>query len=218
MEYLLEYYQYLVVATALSLLIIGFYTLVSVNKIKKYFSNKRFRISSNFEINPVDLSENFTISVFNNNVNDARVVAIGFNYKNRNIDYFTTYLQQNNFGGDSKIIIASRDSIRLIVKCDLIKKIIRDLNNGRRRTKNIDAYVIDSLGITTTTKTGSIRKNLVRMFKQDIKKEKQTKRFAQKTIKEEKRKGNKEARLIRKSKRREKLSNMYLKLKSKFRK
>ncbi len=218
MQYLLEYYQYLVVATALALLITGYYTLVSVNQIKKYFSNKRFKISSNYEVNPVTLSEDFIIRVFNNNINDTRVVAIGVNYKNRNIDYFNTYLKQNNLGEDSKIVIPSRDSMKLIINCNELKKIIRDLNNGKADTTNIKIYVIDSLGITTTMFSESIRKNIVRLISKDITKEAKQKLKEQQRINEEKMKERLRVAAIKSAERKEKLNNLYMRIKSKIKK
>ena len=138
LEDLLEYYEYIVLLIISITLIITLLNVKSLGRISKYFSNKQFQITSIYEIDPISLKENFTIGVFNNNVNDSRIVSLGIFYKNRNIDYFNSYLKQENLGETSKVVVPSRDSIRLKINCDDIKKIIRDLNKGKKSTEKIN--------------------------------------------------------------------------------
>lgn len=216
LEDLLEYYEYLVLIIIVVTLIVAYFNFHSLKRISKYFSSQRFQVTSFYEINPVTMKENFTIGVFNNNINDSRVVALGLMYKNRNIDYFNTYLKQENLGSNSKIVIPSRDSVRLHIDCTEIKTIIRDFNQGKNQTKRIEVYVIDSLGITTSIKSTSIRKNIKKMIKSDIVKEKAQKKTEQKKLSHENHTKRKEERIIKRTVRKEKISNMRLKVMAKF--
>jgi preprotein translocase subunit Sec63 len=123
---------------------------------------------------------------------------------------------QENLGGNSKIVIPSRDSIRLRINCNEIKTIIRDFNMGKKRMKRVDVYVIDSLGITTITKSRSIKKNLRKMIKKDLQIEKAHKKTEQEKLSLEKRAKRKENRYISRTVRKEKLNNLWLRIKAKL--
>lgn len=217
-EQLREYYEYVVLIILILVFVFNIYVITHLRRIRRFFSSQRFRITSVYEIEPYSLTENFSITIFNNNINDSRLVALGFVYKNKNIDYYKSYLNQNELGFDAQVVIPSRDSISLKVSCDEIKKIIRDLNGGKKRTKKLVVFAIDSLGITTFNKAGAIRKNLVRLIKLEIKYEKKTKKLEQDKIKKEKKEKRQEARDIRRSLRKEKWDTLVLKLKSRFNK
>lgn len=216
LEDLLKYYEYLVLLIIVVIVIITYVNARSLRRISKYFSSQQFQITSIYEIDPVSMKENFSIGIFNNNINDSRIVALGIAYKNRNIDYFSTYLKQESLGTNSKIVIPSRDSIRLRIDCQELKTIIRDFNQGKKKMQLVEVYVIDSLGITTVTKSKSIRKNLKKMINKDIQVEKVDKREEQNRLSQEKKQKRKEERIIKRSVRREKMNNAWLRLKAKF--
>lgn len=213
---LLKYYEYLVLLIIVAVLFIGYLNARSLHKISKYFSSQQFQITSIFEIDPVSLTETFTIGVFNNNINDSRIVALGLAYKDKNIDYFSTYIKQENLGSDSKIVIPSRDSIRLRIDCKTIKTIIRDFNQGKHKTAKIEVYAIDSLGITTISNSSSIRRNINKMIQRDIKVEKIAKKNEQAKLTLEKKQKRQEDRMIRKTVRKEKTQNTWMKFRAKF--
>jgi hypothetical protein len=212
----MKYYEYLVLLIVVTIIIVTFLNARSLHRISKYFSSQQFQVTSIYEIDPVSLKEHFTVGIFNNNINDSRVVSLGLTYKNRNIDYFHTYLTQENLGTNSKIVIPSRDSIRLRIDCTEIKRIIRDFNQGKAKVDNVNVYVIDSLGITTISKSKSIRKNLKKMIAKDILQEQADKKEEQQKLAAEKKRQRQEERLIRKQKRKEGFANLRLKLKAKL--
>jgi len=218
LEDLLKYYEYLVLVIIVLVLFIGYLNAMSLRKISKYFSSQQFQITSIFEIDPVSLTETFTIGVFNNNINDSRIVALGLAYKDKNIDYFSTYIKQESLGSDSKIVIPSRDSIRLRIDCKTIKTIIRDFNQGTNKTAKVEVYAIDSLGITTISNSSSIRKNINKMIQKDIKLEKIAKKIEQSKLALEKKQKRQEDRLIRRTVRKEKTQITWMKVKAKFKK
>jgi hypothetical protein len=216
LEDIMKYYEYLVLIIIIGIIIVTFYNARTLRRISKYFSSQQFQITSMYEIDPVSLQEHFVVGVFNNNINDSRIVSLGIAYKNRNIDYFSTYLKQEDLGMNSKIVIPSRDSIKLQINCNEIKTIIRDFNQGSGKTDRVSIYVIDSLGITTTSKSKSIRTMLKKMIKQDIKKEKEEKKKKQAFLDKEKKEKREEERLIKRNIRKEKRNNVFLKLKAKI--
>lgn len=203
MEELLQYYEILVLVLVVLILLFIIITYFSVKKIARFFMSQRFKITCIYELEPNSKKERFSISIFNNNVNDSRVVALGLQFRNENIDYFQKYLTQEGLGNESKIVIPSRDSINLKIEKESIKNIIEDLNSDKVFMGRVDVYVIDSLGITTVAEAASIRKNVIKMLKKDrkIEKEKQAKKRA-----------------IKRKARREKLKQYWLKIKSKFKK
>lgn len=217
METLLEYYEYFMIVVVILLFILSIYTLGRLRYISKYFSNSRFRIANMYDVNPIDLTENFVVTVFNNNINDARVVSIGLVYKNMNIDYFSSYIDQNDLGADSKIMIPSRDSITLRIRTEELKKIIRNMNQGKSKVKTIKTFVIDSLGITTEIKASQIKKNTSKLIKKEIKTEKADRKAEIKNIKADKKQIKKTNRAVKSTKRREKWSDFSIRVKSKFR-
>lgn len=218
MDYLLENYEYLVLFIIAVLLILGFYNASILKRITNYFSSQRFRITSLYEIEAVDLSENFSITIFNNNINDSRVVALGFLYKNKNIDYYNFYLKINELGTEAKVIIPSRDSINLKVSCEEISGIIRDLNNGTAAMKQISVFAIDSLGITTYVKSSQVRKNIKKIIKSKFKVEHELKKIEQKNLRRDQKLQRIENRAIKHSVRKQKFNDFRMRIKIKFKK
>lgn len=131
-------------------------------RLTRYFSNKRYIITSDFEVNPEDHSERIFLSVYNNNVNDSRITGIGFLYLQQNIDYLNTYLKQLDSPINTRVVIPSRDGIKIEVGIEGLIKLLQKLNQGKDRISNIRCYVTDTLGTTVTVKANKLRKSLKR--------------------------------------------------------
>ena len=216
MEEIMEYYEYIVLAIMLGIFLIAFSNTVSLKNINKYFSSQQFRITSAFEIDSVSKQEQFDIRIFNTNINDARIVALGFQYKNKNIDYFQYYLAQFELGKEARIVIPSRDSIHIKVAINELKKIIRNMNHGTRKVKRLQVYTIDSLGITSKMNAKKVRTNIQKLINLDFEAEKKEKEAEQKRLREETIERKSEEKALKKARRKEKWQNFIVKIKSKL--
>lgn len=160
MENLKEYFEYFVILILVIILIIQLRVLIYNKYFSKHFSNKKFVVKSNYLIDPSDEQKKFTIEVYNNNINDTRIIGLGYIYRNQSIDYFKTYLRINNLEEESRVVIPSRDSIKLEMEVEELEKIVLNNNRGKKKIKNIYVFVTDSLGLSTIAKGKTISKKL----------------------------------------------------------
>ncbi len=183
----------------------------------KFFSNKKFRVNSKYELEPLTGQKSFTLNIFNNNVNDSRIIAFGYIYNNHNIDYYKTYLKNNNLTETTKIIIPSRDCVIGKIDALNLKTIISDMNKGRKRVKRIKSFVSDSQGLTYKSKASMVSKQLSCLLDQDYLKAQEEKKQIRLKLKAEKLELKRKISIDRKLKRKEKINKIKLKIKS-FRK
>lgn len=135
--------------------------ILSLNKyFAMYFSNKKFEIISSADINALDGTKEFAIQIFNKNINDIRVSGFGYVYKGQNIDFYQSYLKQKELPLDHKIVISSRDYLSAKIDMQLLKTIISDINKGSLKVDKIQVYVTDALGLTTTSTSKQVRKQV----------------------------------------------------------
>ena len=204
--------------------LIGF-TLVSIVLIiilryniymSNFFSNRKFRINSAYIFEPVDKSKTFSLTIFNNNVNDSRMISFGFLYKNHSINYYRAYLNDNKLGENHKIIIASRDCISVNIDALEFKRVISDMNRGSRRVSKLKAYVADSSGLTFKANAKAVKKQIALLIKIDYLKDQEEKRLIREELAKEKRAKRKKRQIERQIKNKESLEKFKLKLKKIF--
>lgn len=216
MTFIEEYFEYIVFFILLGIIVLEFIIISYNHFFSKHFSNKKFHIQSGYEIEPMTKTKRFSITIFNNNINDTRITGFGFMYKNQNIDYYKTYLKEKELPNDAKIIIPSRDCIGSDVDVNNLKVIIYDINRGKYRVRDLKVFVTDSLGLTTQARAKSIKKHLFLLLKADNTEER-------KRMKEAKAQSNKEhqdermkIRIDRRMKFKEKWDKFLLSVRSKF--
>lgn len=191
--------------------------ILSMNRyLTKYFSNKRFKIISSYEVNAKDGNKNFSISIYNNNINEIRLSGFGYIYKNQSIDFYNNYLQEHGLHNDQKIVILSRDYLSTKIDVNQLKSIIADINKGSLKIRRIKAFVTDSLGFTTVAKTIQVQDQLLIMIKNDREILLSTQKEQMRKLKEEKRLYRLKERIERKIKIQEKFSKVLLKIKALF--
>ncbi|MDT8337445.1 MAG: hypothetical protein RQ856_06440, partial [Candidatus Izemoplasmatales bacterium] len=139
----------------------------------KFFSNKKFRIDSSYVLEPTEETRSFSLTIFNNNVNDSRVIAFGFIYKNHSLNYYKAYLKTNKFSDNYKVVIPSRDCISITIDANELKTIISDINRDGRRISRLKAYVSDSSGLTIKTRAKAVSRQLSTIFRIEYLEEKQ---------------------------------------------
>jgi hypothetical protein len=135
----------------------------------KYFTNKKFQIRSTYEIDPKNQRNNFVIYVYNKNINDVSINSLGFLYRNQSIDYFKKIKEELIPKEDIKLVIPSRDAIKVLVPVDQFESIIYDNNRGKKTISKIMTYVTDTLGVQTKFLSKSVRSIVVRDFKIKLK-------------------------------------------------
>ncbi len=187
---ILEYFEYIVLAF-LFLLLVLISVLITYNRFfSKYFSNRKFRVKSLSQVNPETNEKKFTLSIYNNNINDIRVTGFGFLYQKQNIDYYQTYLVINKLSKDTKLMISSRDLITLPVEVEALKVILKDMNKGKFHLKRLRVFVTDSLGLSTITSSPFVRRQVQYLLKQDLAEKNKEIRSIHKKAKEELREAN----------------------------
>ncbi len=142
--------------------------ILSMNKyFAMYFSNKRFKIHSHYEVNAYDGRRDFTITIFNNNINEVRLSGFGFVYKDQNIDFYKNYLLDHSLPTDHKLVIHSRDYLTSRIDVNQLKSIISDINKGSLDVSSMKAFVTDSLGLSATAKAKQVKDEVRKMLKID---------------------------------------------------
>ncbi len=126
----------------------------------RYFSNKKFHITTTYQVDAGTQEKQFVISIFNNNINDVRIAGFGYVYQNQNIDFYKSYLIDEELPKDHKIVIPSRDFIFAKINVTTLKTIISDINRGDTSVRSLRVFVTDSLGLTSQSKAKSVRKQL----------------------------------------------------------
>ena len=83
MAFIINNFPYFALAALVIIFILIVVLLVQSYQIKGYFYSRKFRIKSTYEIDPSTLLDRFRIDVFNNNINDMRIMALGFVYQSQ---------------------------------------------------------------------------------------------------------------------------------------
>lgn len=193
MTFLIENFEVIVVLLFILTIFLSA-LILSFNKyFAMYFSNKKFQIISSSDVNALDGTKDFSIQIFNKNINDIRVSGFGYVYKGQNIDFYHSYLKHKELPYDHKIVISSRDYLSAKIDMQLLKTIISDINKGSLKVDSIKTYVTDALGLTTVAKTKQVKKQIHILLKNDQEELK-------KTILEQKRKVRQEERAFKKKK------------------
>jgi len=216
-EFIEEYLSIIVIAgftiTTILLLISIRYNIF----LSKFFSSKKFRVTGNYVFEPSDNTKKFSLAIFNNNVNDTRIIAFGFIYKNYSLDYLKSYRLKQNISVNEKTIIASRDCIGIDINALELKSVIKDMNRGKRRISKFRTFVSDSSGITYRQKAKLVSKQLALMIKDDYLAEKAEKKAIRLQMKAEVKAIRDKKRLERKIKCKARISKLKIKLRSIFR-
>lgn len=157
----------IVVIGAISVITLGLLIAVFVlqNIVSGYFSSKKFAVKSKHKVEPLTGDEKFELMVFNNNVNEARVLSFGFLYRSNSVDFFDTYLENEMLSKDTKVIITSRDFIKLEIEAAHLQEIIKKHNEGKVRVAPVYAYVTDIAGNIIKYPAREVRKIVYRQFK-----------------------------------------------------
>lgn len=207
----------------LALIVIGGFILLTVILViilrynvymSKFFSNKKFRINTAYTLEPLEDKRSFTLTIFNNNVNDSRVIAFGFIYKNHSINYHKSYLKANDLKMDQKVVILSRDCLAITIDAHELKTIVSDINRAKRRVKALKAYVSDSTGLTIKTKARPVTKQLRQIFKYEYLAEKEKKSLIRAQLASEVKAKKDKRKFEKRTLRKERLEKFKLKIKS----
>lgn len=213
MDFIIKNFEIITIISLVILLVLVIFVL-SLNKyFAMYFSNKKFHIRSSFEIDAKDESKMFTLKVFNRNINDVRLSGFGFLYKGRNIDFYKSYLEDNQLPANHKIVISSRDFLETKIDTEVLKNVVSDINHGSLKMLKLQGYVTDSLGLTSRTGAKEI-KNHVKEILIIEKKAKNAEVKAQKMkLQAEEKMFKQNNKVSKKSKRKERLAKISLRFK-----
>lgn len=216
MPFIIDNFEYFAIGFLVVTIILLFLILRYNIYLSKFFSNKKFRVYSKYQYEPSNQMKSFTLNIFNNNVNDTRIIALGFMYKNHNIDYFKTYKQEHKLPESSKVIIASRDCIINKIDAEKLKIIVSDMNKGKRRVSKIKSYVSDAQGLTFKSNARAVKKQLQFLLNEDYKELQAKKKSLRMKEQLEKRELKRKKRIDNRLRRKEIWNKYVLKTKSVF--
>ncbi len=217
MEIIVENFEYIVIFFIIIFFVLTIIILALLKKISKFFNNNKFRIYAGYDYEPMTDKKEFTMQIFNNNINDARVVGFGFMYKEQTIDYYKTYQNLYKLDQTKPIVILSRDSLKLSISSIELENIISNYNLGRPNLTKIYSYTTDSQGRTTKQRAGKIRKVISNNLKIKNKEKQSQEQEINKRLKLEKKEENKKQRLLIIQNQKDKLKQKWLVIKTKLR-
>jgi hypothetical protein len=218
MRLLVEYFEIIVVMLFIVMFLMLFIIIGYNRFFSKYYSSKKFQVLTQYEIEAVSGHKVFSIHIYNKNLNDTRVTALGYTYKNQNIDYYKNYLKNQQMPVDARVLIPSRDFIVCKIDVEHLKNIIWDINHGKRRVRKLSVYVTDSLGLTTKVKAKQIKKQIKKQISQDILDKKETIKMQKEKEKQDDLYKKKLVKNERTQKRNESFARVRFNLKNKIRK
>jgi len=167
-----EYVQYLIISIAvLSLIMIGLATflIVKLQYITQYFNNRKFKLSMKLAVDPITHVDKFIFTIFNNNLNDARVSDLGIGYDQESITFFKDKLEKDEIGDNNWLVIPTRDSLSLDIDVKKTYELLLERNKGVYRLKKVRIYVIDAAGFETRVRARDFVKTIKKMLKADRK-------------------------------------------------
>jgi len=167
-----EYVEYLIISIAvLSLIMIGLaaFLIVKLQYITQYFNNRKFKLSMKLAVDPFTHVDKFTFTIFNNNLNDARVSDLGIGYDQESITFFKDTLEKDEIGDNNWLVIPTRDSLSIDIDVKKTYELLLERNKGVYRLKKVRIYVIDAAGFETRVRARDFVKTIKKMLKADRK-------------------------------------------------
>ncbi len=195
-----EYFEVTLLIIVALILVVSLSNVGYHRALRKHFNNKKLKIDSRYEIDPTRKSEHFILNIFNQNLNDVRIIGFGFVYTNQSIDYFTSYTQNTNHTNEGFVAVRSRDALKITIDKRELVDILKHYNRGRKKIKTLEAYAIDAQGLKTNIISHEVRSIINRTLKAErlemkkkqvaMKKEQKTERKAMKKARRVKRRNN----------------------------
>jgi hypothetical protein len=168
----IEQFSILISITAITFLVV-LILFIRFILVEKYFAPLKFTITNDYVIDPNLKKDFLKLTIYNSTLNDARITSFGYIYRQKNIDYFTEYLTQNNLSTNQQTIVPARDSMSFTLPLTALVDIVQDINGGGFRMKKIVAFATSSFGQTTRLNTRLIRKHLQKALDKRLRLERQ---------------------------------------------
>jgi len=214
-EFILNNWPYIILGLMALLFLIQLRFSHSLGKLAKHFSNQKVNVKASYNHDMTTNNPSIMITVNNQNVNDLKLIGIGFIYKEQTIDYFKTAIRERGSEKTNQLIIDSRDAIKIPVEVDSLKNIIHDLNEGSKKVKPLEVFATDVSGTQSKRKAKSIKRMLKKLLKQNRLERKKTLKAKKKEIKQTKKEEKQLKRQQRRKRLKNKLSSIKMKIKDK---
>jgi len=183
-----QYFIYAILAAAVILIILMIIALALLFTFSKYFANRKFRVKASFDVNPDTKEDGFTLTVYNNNLNDVRINDFGLIYNGERITYTERYRTSHGCVPTENPIILAHGLIWLDLPVKELEELLKLRNKGSLKLKKLAIFVDDSLGIQTTAPAKAIAAVIKKDFKAEKKELDKIHREEQKKVRQERRK------------------------------
>ena len=142
-----QYFIYAILAAAVILIVLMIIALALLFTFSKYFANRKFRVKASFDVNPDTKEDGFTLTVYNNNLNDVRINDFGLIYNGERITYTERYRTSHGCAPSENPIILAHGLIWLDLPVKELEELLKLRNKGSLKLKKLAIFVDDSLGI-----------------------------------------------------------------------
>ena len=198
-----EFMVYLIVTLLGVIVLLGIINMLLNGRIIKRFSGKLIRILSTYELQSEDLSALFTTTYFNNNMSDVKVKSFGYIYCNEQVDYFEEYTKKNKLDDKGRVVIEPGEYLKFNLTYDRMNRMLQAIRYNRKNIPRIYAYILDTNGVMSKRRASIIHKNVKRIYKAELKKEKLIQKENYRKVIREAKERKKDARAARREKKKE---------------
>ena len=162
-----EYLIYAILGLAVILTVLVIFLVIKTNLLGRYFANKKFRLIAKYDISPDTGKDTFSLTIFNNSLNDVRVSDFGILYDNENVSYLPRFVKLYKIQDEAGLIINARDWIKLLIPVSELENLIKDRNKGKLHVKKMVIFAEDSLGMKTLGSAKLVKRIVVKDFKME---------------------------------------------------
>lgn len=162
-----EYLIYAILGLAVILTVLVIFLVIKTNLLGRYFANKKFRLIAKYDISPDTGKDTFSLTIFNNSLNDVRVSDFGILYDNENVSYLPRFVKLYKIQDEAGLIINARDWIKLLIPVSELENLIKDRNKGKLLVKKMVIFAEDSLGMKTLGSAKLVKRIVVKDFKME---------------------------------------------------
>lgn len=163
----------------------------AISVLSKHFYNQKVTIKAHYNHDMTTGTPSVMLNVHNRNVNDLKLIGLGFIYKDQTIDYFKTAVKEKGTEKTNQLIIDARDAIKIPIPVNSLKNTIHNLNDGTKRIKPLYVFATDVGGTQSQRKATTVRRMVKKLLKRDRLERKEALKARKKeeraTIREEKR-------------------------------
>ena len=153
-EWVAKLYEWIILFFIILIVYLSAKQIKLTRHLATFFTDKRYTLKSVVEIDPKTHSRKISLSMFNNNVSDARITKFGYIYLNKHIDFYGYHMKDDANG---KLLIQSRDGVQFDVDINHLLDTVLSISHKKNKIYTLECFMVDSLGTTVKIKARNVR-------------------------------------------------------------